>query len=238
MDIFRYENLKLYLCTVLEKMTSVDACSWSTVLNGGRKHSNRRREQRQENPALDASERQILWQRDALQAGRSWDTRVRQARPFAGCDTCGAQPSSVRGHCASPETSGRGEVPNGTPHLSARARRLAGARAHVPRTFRTSARRQRSILLADNEVDTPVQDPPVGQPELLRAAFLHHRVHNDVLVRGHPASSQAEVQQAADAPVHRLWRERDRPEQGGVQLGDRGRQVPVPPVSHRHLVLV
>lgn len=57
-------------------------------------------------------------------------------------------------------------------------------------------------------------------------------------MRGDPESPQAEVQQAADTPVYRLRSERDRPEQSGVQLGDRGRQVSVPTVPYRHLVLV
>lgn len=83
-----------------------------------------------------------------------------------------------------------------------------------------------------------MQDPAVGELELPRPVFLHYRLHNDVLVRGDPEGAQAEVQQAADTPVYRLRSERDGPEQGGVQLGDRGRPVPVQTVPHRHLVLL
>lgn len=95
-----------------------------------------------------------------------------------------------------------------------------------------------NFIHADNEDHTQMQDPPVGQPELLCVVFLHNRVYNDLLVRRDAAGPQTEVQQAADSPVYRLRRERDGPEQSGVQLGDRGRQVPVPTVPHRHLVVM
>ncbi|KAI3352840.1 hypothetical protein L3Q82_019415 [Scortum barcoo] len=56
--------------------------------------------------------------------------------------------------------------------------------------------------------------------------------------RGCPSPSAASCGRTS-ASTHQCIRgERDGPQQGGLQLGDRGRQVPVPPVPHRDLVLL
>uniref|UniRef100_A0A669FBU5 Germ cell-specific gene 1-like protein n=1 Tax=Oreochromis niloticus TaxID=8128 RepID=A0A669FBU5_ORENI len=98
--------------------------------------------------------------------------------------------------------------------------------------------RGRGRSLRDHEDDAEMPRAAVGGSEPGGPFLLHHRLHHHVLVRGHPARPQAQLQQAAAPQLHRLRRERDRPEQSALQLGDRGRPLPLPPLPHGHLVLL
>lgn len=91
---------------------------------------------------------------------------------------------------------------------------------------------------SDDEDDAEMSRAAVGGAEPGGAALLHHRLHHHLLVPGHPARAQAHLQPAAAPQLHRLRRERVGPEQGPLQLGDRRRPLPLPPLPHRHLVLV
>lgn len=94
------------------------------------------------------------------------------------------------------------------------------------------------LLRHHEDMQQEVSRAPLGAPEPGGSGLVHHGPPEQLLVRGRPAGAEAPLQPPEEARLHGPQGQRDRPEPGPLQLGDRGGPLPVPPLPRRDLDLL